>query len=194
MMKKKWLSHFIGIISLTVFIVLGLACTTAPPPPRPSPPPPPRNQVISNEFMELDWGGDPGSIPARYEIMDLLQSNLRRYRFFHVAYSTLETSATHFWNNGVRFRTLNNPHQVDVIMIFNYFRIRYSFSNTRLRVSAGHYYNESPFFTGQSLRVFTRDVNAVLSRASLTMRGMTFGDSRRYAFDRLWLDALRFAD
>jgi len=178
------------LISIIFFV---LACVATPTAPTSPPPPQPRNVIVSDEHIDVDWA-DPSNSSTRDEVMDVLQSNLRRYRYYHIHYATLENSATTNWINRIRFITYSNPHQFDVRMVFNYFSITYSFSNTQLSWSGGQLSRESPYYTGSSLRVFTRDVNEVLSRASLEMRGKTFGNNRMHQFDLLWLEALRFRD
>lgn len=190
---KKLMFQVFGAMSIIAFTALALACASPPPTPaRPAAPPPPRNQLVSREYIDVDWA-EPSAAIVRDDVMRIVDANLRRYRFYNVWFRTNSNSATSHWRNRVNFEEYINPQYTLVLLDFNYFCIGFEFSNQRL-TSGGVSWRESPFFSGSGLRVFTRDVNEVLSRVSLTMRGMTFHDRTRHEVDLFWIEALRFAD
>ena len=189
-MIKIWITHIIATMGFVVLGVLSIASAYSPPPPPPPAPPQPRNVLVSEDVIEVDWSHN-SAIGIRTEIMHLVQENLSRYRFYHIAYNIHPDPANSRWRNEVRICAFRNPSHVRIRLVFNYFLIDYFFSDSQL-VSGGVNWRESPFFSGRGIQVFTRDVNNVLNRISLGMRGRTFGSWDLYEWDRLWIEALGF--
>lgn len=154
-----------------------------------SSPPRPTNVLVSKQEINVDWSNSTGSI--RDEVIDVVQKNLRSYEYYYVSYETFDNSENLSWYNVIRFATYSNPSYEKIELVFNYFRIAFYFAHDQLR-SGSDRYRASPYFSYDSLDIFTENVNEVLSRTSLEMRGKTFSNKELYNVDMIWLKALRF--
>jgi len=175
-----------------VFVILGLACATV----ETSTSPQPTNQNISKdtkETIEIDWS-DESSSSVLPEIMDTIQSYLRRYRYYDIEYFTNINSTTGSFFNKIEFITWSSTPYTNMTLFFNYVIISYTFTDSQLSSSNGSLFRESPYSTGSSVYIYTRYVNEILSRASLALKGLTVGNSKKRDYDILWLEALRFRD
>ena len=191
-MKGSRLSHSISIMTTIVFVILGLACATV----ETSTSPQPTNQNISKdtkETIEIDWS-DESSSSVLPEIMDTIQSYLRRYRYYDIEYFTNINSTTGSFFNKIEFITWSSTPYTNMTLFFNYVIISYTFTDSQLSSSNGSLFRESPYSTGSSVYIYTRYVNEILSRASLALKGLTVGNSKKRDYDILWLEALRFRD
>jgi len=145
--------------------------------------------VVSEDRIPVDWSSRNASA-IKEEVMNEVFSHLSRYEYYFVDFGTNDNSATSFWRNEVIFQTRQNPSSIWITMYFNYFWIRFSFSNQQL-VRDGVDFSESWFRGFVAQNRFRRETNEVLNRISLRMRGMTFGSNSRHETDRRWLEALR---
>ena len=148
-----------------------------------------QQNVISEEIIHVDWSGREAASVSD-EVMQEIFSHLRRYEFYHIRFTTHPNSSTSFWTNRIVFQTRQNPSSSRIQMRFNYFSIYFHFSNEWLSFQ-GTDFSESWIWGMVAQNRFRLELNDVLNRTSLRMRGMTFGNNARYETDRRWLEALR---
>ena len=161
---------------LTVFFLMGIQIVSA------------QQKVISEQKIPVDWSTRE-AVSIKDEVMTEVFSYLSRYAYYHVSFGTNDNSATTWWNNEVVFQTRQNPDAVRIEMVFNYFYIIFHFSNQQL-IQGDISFSESWFMGLVAQNAFRRNVNEVLNRISLTMRGMNFGNKAKYETDRRWLKDL----
>ena len=189
---RKLMFQVFGVMSIMAFAALFMACASPPPPPEPAPtparpappPPPPRSQLVSDERINVNWADSSDDIYFNHA-REILRANFRRYRYYHVWFATHDNSATNSWVNAVHFQEFTNPQQTRVRLVFNFFQINFEFSNSQLRMMDGTLFRRTALS-----RNFNYDVREVVSRASLQMRGMTFGNRTRHEVDLIWLEWL----
>ena len=145
--------------------------------------------VVTSNTIPFDWGSADAAAFSN-EVMAEVLSNLPRYEFYHISFQRNNNSATSFWRNEVIFETRRNPSTVTIEMVFNYFSIKFWFSNESLSLG-GTEFSESWFRGLVAQNRFRRELGEVINRISMTMRGMTFGNNSRRDIDRRRLEALR---
>ena len=145
--------------------------------------------VVSEDEIPVNWSNREAS-SIKDEVMQEVFSHLSRYEYYFIDFGLHSNSATNSWRNRILFQTRQNPSAVRIQLDFNYFYIQFSFSNTQLSRN-GVDFSESWFRGFVAQNQFRRELNDVLNRASLRMRGMNFGNNALYEIDRRWLEALR---